>query len=886
MMKKLFAILLALVLCAGMIPSTATTASASEMEKNTYSITTSRPTLGSSVNGTLEVDKAKAAEGEIVTITVTPDAGYELDGDVVVVFGRETITATPVQGEDGKYTFTMPAAHALVAARFKAITHTVKVDAVGATDGQHLDGVVMVLKESGSTTEEARWCSDDGEWTLKNLKGGQTYVIQAKTWPENCSKPDDITFIIETDGNIATTGDLTSEGTLLLVLSKKAVPKYMVDIIQSEGGTITADKPFAAEGETVTLNITPNEGYRYEVSVHYGNHEYVEVEDDDTFIMPADNVTVEVSFLPPDPIVKVAVVDAAGNFVEGVDLDICFAEDSIARYRWTSTNGVYSVNMRNMPSINYSITAYDCPAGWLLPDSILFSLGDDGKITASEEDMNADGVLLIRMKPTVVSIAVADAENGTLLTGVQVKILSEYTNDLWYEFTSGQSPEVITGKLSIAPRYFLEVMPPDGYQQPDSPWFQIYTNGTIIGGGIELDADGITIPLLKKPATYSVTIDPNIQNGTVSADKTEGLTAGKRVNLDIAPASGYVLDRLFINGEEVPASEILGSFYLFDMPAQNVTVSATFKTKRVDALLQLKMKDDLDQLVSSYMAGKLDGGVATISNLSSGNVTLDVGEHSITLSKNIAADGYLQPDDFTFRVNADGSITSDDVEVEVKDGVHYFVINLTRKTYTVTVLPGEHGTVTASPTELKYGEVSRIDIAPDKGYKLDKLWVWNGDNDTARMDFASFVVNNQVLIGMGKNDITLQPIFKKSAVHYVTAYEGERASMSFAVPDAVSYQWHVYYNDGDGWYECGENKSTYTSDPVKPDNNGYRYMCVVTLQDGSTVYSPVFILKVLTKPAVPQTGDDAPIALWLVMTFLSCIGMLAIVMHGKKKQAE
>ncbi|MBR1466798.1 MAG: chitobiase/beta-hexosaminidase C-terminal domain-containing protein [Bacteroidaceae bacterium] len=80
-------------------------------------------------NGTVESDKATAKEGETVTLTVTPDEGFELDV-LSVTYPETTMEADGTESTEMKeievtetadgYTFTMPAADALVSAIFKA----------------------------------------------------------------------------------------------------------------------------------------------------------------------------------------------------------------------------------------------------------------------------------------------------------------------------------------------------------------------------------------------------------------------------------------------------------------------------------------------------------------------------------------------------------------------------------------------------------------------------------------------------------------------------------------------------------------------------------------------------------------------------------------------
>lgn len=56
-------------------------------------------------HGTLRVRPSAAEEGEIVTVTVSPDPGYELE-DLTVLSGRRTLRLT--DRDDGRYSFTMP----------------------------------------------------------------------------------------------------------------------------------------------------------------------------------------------------------------------------------------------------------------------------------------------------------------------------------------------------------------------------------------------------------------------------------------------------------------------------------------------------------------------------------------------------------------------------------------------------------------------------------------------------------------------------------------------------------------------------------------------------------------------------------------------------------
>ena len=87
---------------------------------------------GTIENGSVTADKLHATEGETVTLTVTPNEGYELE--TLTVMNGSTAVATTPGVEDGKYTFVMPAASVTINAIFKKIAVVVPGDVNG--DGQ------------------------------------------------------------------------------------------------------------------------------------------------------------------------------------------------------------------------------------------------------------------------------------------------------------------------------------------------------------------------------------------------------------------------------------------------------------------------------------------------------------------------------------------------------------------------------------------------------------------------------------------------------------------------------------------------------------------------------------------------------------------------------
>ena len=83
------------------------------------SSTTNTVSASTASNGKVTMDKSSAKKGDTVTITVTPDAGYEL-GKLTVTDAKGNTIAT-TKKDDNKYTFTMPDGKVTVTPTFTKI---------------------------------------------------------------------------------------------------------------------------------------------------------------------------------------------------------------------------------------------------------------------------------------------------------------------------------------------------------------------------------------------------------------------------------------------------------------------------------------------------------------------------------------------------------------------------------------------------------------------------------------------------------------------------------------------------------------------------------------------------------------------------------------------
>ena len=135
-------------------------------------------------------------------------------------------------------------------------------------------------------------------WTFTVLADGQ-YTIHGKNGFMGTNNSAD-----KTPGDAAGStcyGDKSaSNGNYIWNIEEYVEPvRYSIEIAATENGTVTADMAKAKAGETITLTITPAEGYKLgELIVTYGeDNAAVEVSGGYTFTMPEDDVTIVATFI-------------------------------------------------------------------------------------------------------------------------------------------------------------------------------------------------------------------------------------------------------------------------------------------------------------------------------------------------------------------------------------------------------------------------------------------------------------------------------------------------------------------------------------------------------------------------------------------------------------
>ncbi len=263
-------------------------------------------------NGTITATpNADVEEGTTVTLTATPNDGYEFEENSWVVKrvdNNEEVTVTNNQ-------FIMPASNVSVAATFLEEEVSTdcdwdKLEWIGDGSQEQSYGSqfkvcvgdpapnVVNIQTPGFATESGIYMTFAAEPSSISLSQGQ-YSVQGAGVVFHISaftaKETEVTVVANNITYVFTVYNVNG--------TESSVTTYAINVNSVLNGTISADVTEAAEGATVTLTATPDDGYEFgSWTVQTIGGDDITVTDNQ-FTMPASEVNVSATFL------EVAVTD-------------------------------------------------------------------------------------------------------------------------------------------------------------------------------------------------------------------------------------------------------------------------------------------------------------------------------------------------------------------------------------------------------------------------------------------------------------------------------------------------------------------------------------------------------------------------------------------------
>ncbi|MBE5803589.1 MAG: hypothetical protein E7316_03655 [Clostridiales bacterium] len=383
-------------------------------------------------------------------------------------------------------------------------------------------------------------------------------------------------------------------------------------------------------------------------------------------------------------------------------------------------------------------------------------------------------------------------------------------------------------------------------------------NATVDGEYMVFTTSHLSYYMIGEPLNkYRVSIDQEIENGTVTAD-AETTIAGKKIFVTAEAAAGHYLDRIVVtdeNGTLVSTMQQNGQT-TFEMPASNVTISAQFTPYSYTVLWQNEDGTELekDQNVAYGSTPTYDGaepskpadaqysysfkGWSPAVSAVTGDVT-----YTATFSNNTNV--------YTVSYDANGG-TGEMAVVRIPSGLY----TLPPCDFTA---PAGHQFMAWNIDGSEYAEGSTINVTTD----LTVLAVWES------------------IPVLSKEPVITWPTTPQT----VSICEGQQGTMTITAIDANRYQWYVNRYDGMGYVLIeGATDPEYTTSAVDLNNDGFTYYCVVSNANGETE-SPVFMLEVVEKNDIPQTGDNSSNVLWFATMLISIVSLTVMVLVRHKSKA-
>ena len=268
-----------------------------EFSKKLYNITKAE-----TENGSFTVSKNSGYMGDVIKVQPEPNEGYTVDQITVTAADGTTVPVSDLNE------FTMPASNVTVAVTFRALTISYEIRWGQGTPWAQENVIPMLLGDDGKWVAASQSMAATSEFkVVKKVQDGDNeptltwlgaqadgmYWITADNLGTNISlyentpnlyfpKTGVYTFTFDPSNNtLVVTGDML----------------YNITVAETTNGTATTnpDGPVAA-GTEVTIVPAPAEGYEVDaITVTYGENQTVVV-NDNKFVMPAADVTVNVSF--------------------------------------------------------------------------------------------------------------------------------------------------------------------------------------------------------------------------------------------------------------------------------------------------------------------------------------------------------------------------------------------------------------------------------------------------------------------------------------------------------------------------------------------------------------------------------------------------------------
>ena len=578
---------------------------------------------------------------DVQTLTATVEKTAAADGAAVY-------TATATAGEQ-TFTAVMPTVYHSVTGYEDAAGNTVTADKATAAEGQTV--TLTAAPAAG-------------------------YGLKALTVT---SGEDGVGLTAGTDGTFAFTmpdGDVT--------VTAEFDRNYTVAIVTDGHGTVTVDNPLAFEGDTVTLTVAPGTNYALDtLTVTDADGEEIEVTDN-TFTMPAKDVTVTSRFY------ETYKIRVGGVQVTSKNKADVLGDGSVV-YEGDQTEGTLYLTDANITGAYYE--------GSIAKNIFVNNADLSLTIVLSGENSVSGGHYAF-------DIACA----GVTLTGEGL-LNAHASSEAFYFHRTPLTIDATTVNAEADNSFCMEI---------GSAALTIRDSSvTAVGGGnMALDAKDVTIVNSTVDATAGYSYAIYGSNSIRMTDSTVTATSQSQY----AVYCGY--EDMTITGSIVTASSegSEGIYVKRSLTVTDSTVETTgwYQGLTVDGALTLEGDTELT----------VNGRNRRYAAVLVGSLEMD-DDFVITTPENAVVANYYG-DAYDAVWEADGTTLADKVVI--------------RRAYHVSVIDAEHGAVTADKASAFKGDTVTVTATPADGYTLASLTVTTVSGESVPVTDGAFVMPREDVV--------------------------------------------------------------------------------------------------------------------------------------------
>ncbi len=515
---------------------------------------------------------------------------------------------------------------------------------------------------------------------------------------------------------------------------------YTVTIAQGiENGTVTANKITVPANETVVLTATPNDGYQLtSIRATVGNNAITVsgTGTTRTFTMPSGDVSVNATFTAIDYTINISDSISHGNVT--ADKTTAHYGDTITLtaepdagyqfYEWAATDSAGTAltitdGSFTMPLSSVTVTASFSPINSTISvtNGIATVNGNraisaDAGTTVTVTATPPTGKQFTNWTTTTSGLTFADATAASTTFTMPDCSVDITANCIDINYTISQASSFPHGSVTYNSTatynstVTLTISPSNGYRLggisvTKASGGTIYLSGSGNTRTFTMPAENVTVFASFTAQSYNIT-KAQISNGTLSVNSSA--SCDSTVTVTANPASGYQLGSITVsNGSSsVPVSGS-GNTRTFTMPANNVTVSATFNPINYNVT------------VGSISHGRVTASKTTNAHIGD-TVTLTIAPETGYILNSISATA----NEGSVSLSGNGSTR----QFTMPAGNVTISASFTLEDYRITKAGMSSGTVNFSNPTAHYNETVTLTIVPDNSFILETISVTANGN--------------------------------------------------------------------------------------------------------------------------------------------------------------